>query len=795
MSEDIARSQSEAPNDVVWGGAILALLLVAMRAIALAGDLGQLGVTAGLWTLLAASAEDLAIVLGLVFAFTLLGRSLPHAARWPMTAIFLLFCALVAIAGLANIPALRLLGAPLTLDWVRYSDLGHTGVIFDSLLHLFPLHKLLLGAVCLAVLYFAVRYAARSFNTIFAKGIFTVAAAAMLIGFIQMGRVDTISTAKMRNPIVAFAASLASDGGQATIDRLAKSDAANLGLDLPFENVAGLDRPQRPKKPLKNVLVFAFESTPAKQAQGWGGRHPVTPNLLRSLENALAFDRAYAHVPTSNAFLISAFASMVPELSPMPMANTRAEFDYEGLANVLNQNGFRTAFFNSSDNRFQNTETFAQAAGFDQIQDYRDWSCESGVYEHTSISEKYLITSSDLCTADRIIEWIAEDKDTPFFAAFRTGMTRYPYFPGENPQDFGVDNESYNSYLNALHVGDAAFGRLLDYLDRAGLAEETLVVLLGDRGETFGEHGTFVHAAGLYEENVHIPLALINPQLFHGTRSPLIVGLKDVAPTITDLLQIDAPRSWQGHSVFAPSRPNGVMLFTRSNGIVVGYRHGNEKLIFNANSGETALFDLASDPEEQRNLTKTQPETAVSASRKLAKLVASQRAYIRMRIAGTNMPAPTDGAADLITVEATGTRFGAAPEVWVRLDGKDIDGFTVSNAPSNEMREVPEEDIVAAMQEYVLHVDEVDECPRRLEIYFLNDNWAGAEKTGDTDLWVRSVRFDGHTYHNTSFNEIEDGVGHKSGDFFKYSRNGGVYIDLYPNEACLSATLETPAQE
>lgn len=125
------------------------------------------------------------------------------------------------------------------------------------------------------------------------------------------------------------------------------------------------------------------------------------------------------------------------------------------------------------------------------------------------------------------------------------------------------------------------------------------------------------------------------------------------------------------------------------------------------------------------------------------------------------------------------------------MDGEDVGGFTVSSAISNENRIVSEEEIHAVLEKFVLPLERELECPKRLEIYFLNDNWAGEGKAGDTDLWVRSVEIGGSTYHTASFRELKDNVGHNSGDYYRFSRRGGAYIDLYLDENCLAASLET----
>lgn len=778
-----------------WAGSLVIVLLVAIRAFIIASDIADLDFGAKIHALAFSAQQDIAFVLVVVALFHLVRKALPAKFDFTLSTIATSVLVLTCVIGLLNVTAVRMLSGPLTMDWVRYSDIGKTDVILDSIFSLLPFEKLLVGALVLTGVFGFSRWAAaRPLPVLVPKSIVGLAIALVLFATVTGDGADSVQPGKKRNPVLAFTQSVFSDGGQESLSRLAQNNGDIPQQIWPFERVEGLDAPAKPKTPIKNVVLFAFESTPAKQSEGWGAVHPVTPNLKASLDRGLAFDRAYAHVPASNYFLVSAFGAMIPELSPISMTYTRPDLDFDALPEVLNEAGFRTGFFNSSDNRFQNTETFAVASGFGTVRDYRDWECETGVYENTSISEKYLNTSSDLCTVERIKEWIEEDPEKPFFVAFRTGMTHYPYFPGENPIDHGVEDESYNTYLNALSVADQAYGNLLDYLKAAGKADETLVVVLGDHGEAFGEHGTYVHAAGINEENVHIPLALVNPQMFSGTRSDLIVGIKDIPPTITQLLGLRTPSTWQGESVFADVRYNGVMFFAPWNGFLIGYRHGNEKLIFNANSGRLEIFDLAADPGELVNLAAPDSDATKAAKTKLSSIVSTQMAYTQALIKGEGFADNTKQNLNKITIAASGTYMVEPPKVWVKVDGKDIGGFTVSSAISNELRAVSEEEVAAALQKFVLTTEETFECPKRLEIHFLNDRWAGENKTGDTDLWIQSVYFGGSTYHNSSFHEIQDRIGHKSGDFYRYSRTGGAYIDLYLDETCLAgAVTETAA--
>jgi arylsulfatase A-like enzyme len=182
-----------------------------------------------------------------------------------------------------------------------------------------------------------------------------------------------------------------------------------------------------------------------------------------------------------------------------------------------------------------------------------------------------------------------------------TNMTHYPYFTNQTLQRFGPDENMLNRYLNALHVGDSAFGTIMQWLEKSGLAAQTLVVVAGDHGEAFGRHHQLGHAGGIYEENCHVPLMLINPTLFEGQRHPTVGGLVDLAPTIMEVLGKPSPEQWQGRSLFSGHRTGRTYFFSPWSDYLFGYRNGDLKLIYNATKDRYEIYDLSSDPEERFN--------------------------------------------------------------------------------------------------------------------------------------------------------------------------------------------------
>jgi arylsulfatase A-like enzyme len=103
-------------------------------------------------------------------------------------------------------------------------------------------------------------------------------------------------------------------------------------------------------------------------------------------------------------------------------------------------------------------------------------------------------------------------------------------------------------YQAAARQVDASIGRLLDELAANGLDDETAVVLAGDHGEEFQEHGHLAHYPKLYDELIHVPFVVDVPGA-EGRRVERQVGLDAIPPTVTELLGIDAPEEWTGDSL------------------------------------------------------------------------------------------------------------------------------------------------------------------------------------------------------------------------------------------------------
>jgi N-acetylglucosamine-6-sulfatase len=180
-----------------------------------------------------------------------------------------------------------------------------------------------------------------------------------------------------------------------------------------------------------------------------------------------------------------------------------------------------------------------------------------------------------------------------------------------------VYDQFYRQYAETLLGLDESVGRVLDYLERAGLARNTVVVYLGDNGFSFGEHG-LIDKRHAYEESMRVPMLVWAPgRVRPGTRIAQMVQNVDIAPTLLALAGARAPgaHALDGRS-FLPAllgdtaRTRDAVLYeyywewnyphTPTQFAVRTDRH--KYVFFHGVWDRDALFDLAADPAESTNL-------------------------------------------------------------------------------------------------------------------------------------------------------------------------------------------------
>lgn len=122
-------------------------------------------------------------------------------------------------------------------------------------------------------------------------------------------------------------------------------------------------------------------------------------------------------------------------------------------------------------------------------------------------------------------------------------VIRKPYLEDFNYATMDLDKDMpliKNRYINSVHHLDSQFARVLDYLDQEKLLENTIVIITGDHGEEFNEHGHWGHGSTFNDAQTMVPMILWVP----GTGSSVVEHMTshlDIIPTVLPLLGVKNP--------------------------------------------------------------------------------------------------------------------------------------------------------------------------------------------------------------------------------------------------------------
>jgi N-acetylglucosamine-6-sulfatase len=124
----------------------------------------------------------------------------------------------------------------------------------------------------------------------------------------------------------------------------------------------------------------------------------------------------------------------------------------------------------------------------------------------------------------------------------------FPLHTGSTAEAF------YKSYCEALRSVDDSIGAVMEQLKKMGIAEETLVIYMGDNGYMFGEHG-LIDKRVAYETSIRVPMLMQCPELFAGgTVVDEVVANIDIAPTVMETMGLQKPPHMDGESFLPLAR-------------------------------------------------------------------------------------------------------------------------------------------------------------------------------------------------------------------------------------------------
>jgi len=267
----------------------------------------------------------------------------------------------------------------------------------------------------------------------------------------------------------------------------------------------------RPRGEGLNVLLVSLDTTRADRLGAYGQPESPTPRIDRLAAEGVLFEQCVAPAPITLPSHASLMTATDPFVHGVRYNGYVLGQGSETLAEALHQRDYATA---AEIGAYVLNAEYGLDQGFDDYRDVGDDRLERGAAE----------------VADAAIERLRAlgPAEEPFFLFVHFFDPHEPYAA---PAPWAGRHST--PYLDEIAYADEQVGRLLDELDALGLRDSTLVVLLGDHGESLGEHGEDTHSFFVYDATTAVPLILRAPdRLPQGLRVGSQVRLIDVAPTI-----------------------------------------------------------------------------------------------------------------------------------------------------------------------------------------------------------------------------------------------------------------------
>ncbi len=416
-------------------------------------------------------------------------------------------------------------------------------------------------------------------------------------------------------------------------------------------------------KPKYNILFIAADDL-NNDLGCYGNSYVKSPNIDRLARRGIRFDRAYTQFPLCSPSRSSLLTGLRPDVTgiyDLKMHFRERHPDIVTLPQMFKNNGYLSARIGKM--YHYGVPGQIGTNGLDDPESWhmvinpkgRDKDEEGQVINLTpnrglgSALAWHIAGGTDEEQTDGIIvteavRFMEEKKNDPFFLAVGFFRPHTPYiaparyfdlYPAgtvplakelENdlddipepalftrPPHWGIDEagrrNAQRAYYATISFMDAQVGRLLDALDRLGLADNTIIVFWSDHGYNVGQHGQWMKQS-LFENSARIPFIISVPDGLKNDACGRTVELLDIYPTLAELCKLKAPANLQGKSLVpllrnpraAWSKPAYTQVHR---GKIIGRSVRTEKWRYNEwDEGKEGkeLYDHDKDPDEFYNL-------------------------------------------------------------------------------------------------------------------------------------------------------------------------------------------------
>jgi arylsulfatase A-like enzyme len=352
-------------------------------------------------------------------------------------------------------------------------------------------------------------------------------------------------------------------------------------------STSATNRPKTPRKP-RGVIFLVVDTLRKDHLNIYGYPRETLVHLKKFAEDGVAFSHAISQGTMTKISIPSMVTSLYPLSHTVLKSDKALPASATTIAELFREEGYATVAYSSvpftgkSNNMHQ---------GYDEL------------HEKGSIADSEYKSKTARHYVDRLITWLKEHRDEPFFVFLHVFDPHPPFRPpppydtlwgapgskdrlaeleadmrkNNVPMPMGLPrkqdylktgnnpDELLKIYLDwydgSIRGVDAEIGRLLEALKETGLDQDTLMVFSSDHGEEFWEHGRLYHGHSVYGELNQVPLVFRwpnNADLRKGAMIDKQIENIDIMPTILELAGIQGPTSMQGRSLVPLLNGSGI---------------------------------------------------------------------------------------------------------------------------------------------------------------------------------------------------------------------------------------------
>jgi choline-sulfatase len=393
-----------------------------------------------------------------------------------------------------------------------------------------------------------------------------------------------------------------------------------------------------------NILIYLIDCLRPDHLPFFGYEKNTAPHMEEYARQSIIFKNAFAQGSWTRTSVGALFTGLYPFLHRAINLKSGLGSEFVTLAEILQEAGYYTIGIsaNAGVKEYFNFDQGFTYFKYHPKQDDGSSAVLNG-YAFSELGKKRTPFFLYVHTMDAHRPYQIAEEFMPDFSKLPSGKKRMVSVTREKREDMSalVDLDQVIAlYDAAISQNDKSFGDLIQEMKKLGLYENTLIILMSDHGDEFYDHGGFAHGSTLYQEVLRQLLVIKLPeQLLAGKQIHENVQEIDILPTLLDLIGKPIPAFALGKSLknllFNPEMVelplhDAIFAETKEDLIFKSMIDGNWKIIhkdkdWTVDPREYEIYDLQSDPFEQKNLIYRNPVATHYLTKKLVRWVQGQK--------------------------------------------------------------------------------------------------------------------------------------------------------------------------